>query len=275
MERTGCGDSSHTADGKYVVASFRADSNLSWVIDLRSFLNLPELKYRDYAPLERKHQVAANPPLYRNMIRGLSQAEVTIIDIESYKWEAYFHYTDRGATFGEDFDLRTIHNSAADETIRDSPLGLQHSESYYPRYDITSDGSWGLQELPQFDPSEVRRRGGNKLKDAVVISARAHSMLSPTEFYELRIIVERPYMRGSLADNMTRISKLGHVFDHEHAKSVPILNELVGTVAEASGIPQHVARMLSRKEPVKEDSSVASDHLRSRVVRRTVDHHRL
>ena len=51
MDHTGFGDSSHTADGKYIIASFRADANLSWVVDLRSLLNIPELKYRDYAPL--------------------------------------------------------------------------------------------------------------------------------------------------------------------------------------------------------------------------------
>src|ERR1700679_2120043 len=105
MDRIGYADSSHTADGKYIVASFRADANLGWVIDLRSFLNIPELKYRDYAPLERRHRVAANPQLYRNVIRGLSEAEITIIDTERYRWRAYFRYRDRGATYGEDFDL--------------------------------------------------------------------------------------------------------------------------------------------------------------------------
>ena len=50
MDWTGFSDSTRTHDREYVVASFRAEANLGWVIDLRSFLNLPELKYRDFAP---------------------------------------------------------------------------------------------------------------------------------------------------------------------------------------------------------------------------------
>ena len=127
MDWIGYGDSSHTADGKYIIASFRADSNLAWVVDLRSFLNVPELKYKHYAPLEQKHRVAAHAALYRNIIQGLSQAELTIVDIQRYNWEAYFELRDQGAKFGEDFDMRTIYNRAANEMIRDSPLSIQQS----------------------------------------------------------------------------------------------------------------------------------------------------
>ncbi len=95
MGLTGYGDSSHTADGKYIIASFRADANLGWVVDLRSFLNISELKYKHYAPLEKRNHVAANRPLYRNVMNGLSEAELTIIDRERYSWKAYFRYTDK------------------------------------------------------------------------------------------------------------------------------------------------------------------------------------
>lgn len=42
------GDSVKTGDDKYVLAQFRHDAILTWVGELRSFLNLEELKWRDY-----------------------------------------------------------------------------------------------------------------------------------------------------------------------------------------------------------------------------------
>jgi hypothetical protein len=83
MNWTGYGDSTRTGDNKYVLASFRADANLGWVIDLRSYLNLQELKYRDYLP--RRHQVASNARIQANLNKGLAEAELTILDVERYK----------------------------------------------------------------------------------------------------------------------------------------------------------------------------------------------
>ncbi len=42
------GDSVKTGDDKYVLAQFRYDAILAWVAELRSFLDLKELKWRDY-----------------------------------------------------------------------------------------------------------------------------------------------------------------------------------------------------------------------------------
>src|ERR1700730_2840173 len=48
------GDARESGDDKYVVAQFRSDASLGWVPDLRSFLNLSELKYKDFHV--RRHQ---------------------------------------------------------------------------------------------------------------------------------------------------------------------------------------------------------------------------
>lgn len=66
------------------------------------------------------------------------------------------------------------------------------------------------------------------MKDVEVLAARAYSMMSPSEFMELRVIVNQPMMMGSFTQNFERIKHLAHVFDVEHAKSVPLLNGLVG-----------------------------------------------
>jgi hypothetical protein len=231
MDWTGYGDSTRTGDNKYVLASFRADANLGWVVDLRSFLTIPELKYRDYVP--RKQHVASNARVQKNLNRGLADAELTIVDIERYKAFAYINLVDRGAEPGGDFDLNTLHEMAADGILRDSPFGMTTER---PFMGLPADGTMlrrnnisdFLQELPEFDPREIRRRAGGKLKDVQVLVARAHSMLSPTEFRELRIVVNQPMFRGHFPQNMERIKKLAHVFDTEHAKSVPLLNGLVG-----------------------------------------------
>lgn len=265
----GYGDSSHTADGKYIIASFRGDANLGWVVDLRSFLNLSELKYTHYAPQERRWRVAGNLPLYRNLMHGLSEAEVTIIDQERYAWRNFFRLRDAGAEFGTDFTYKEILASAAEEMLRESPLGLPDEVGMTPAFRRLAynqrllDGAGSLRELPVDDLSEVHQRSGGKYKDAVVLSARAHSMLSPSEFFELRWLAENPYMRAPLSHRVEHAGKLGHVFDDEHKKSLPILNELVTKIALASGVPPTAAMLLSLRQPVSEQSSHLSDHLQA------------
>ncbi len=263
----GYGDSSHTADAKYIIAAYLADANLSWVVDLRSFFQIAELKYSYYAPQERRFQVQANAALYRNVIRGLSEAEITIIDQERYAWREYFRLRDSGAEIGSDYSYGDVLSAAAEEMLRDSPFGLPDElESLPAMQRLDSDwgyGSMELHELPRRDVSNIHQRAGGKYKDAIILSARAHSMLSPSEFFELKWMAENPYMRGSLASRMEKAASIGHVFDHEHGKSVPVLNELVTKIAQASGLPYHAAMVLSLREPVREEASHLTDHMQA------------
>lgn len=77
------GDSVKTGDDKYVLAQFRHDALLGWVSDLRSFLNLRELKWRDYR--HRREYVQSNRELSQKLRTGLEQAELTIIDLPMYR----------------------------------------------------------------------------------------------------------------------------------------------------------------------------------------------
>jgi hypothetical protein len=79
------GDACESSDDKDVVAKFRADASLAWVRDLRSFLNLPELKYRDFR--SRRHQVMSNTEIWEEFEMGVEKAEITIIDHRVY-WQA-------------------------------------------------------------------------------------------------------------------------------------------------------------------------------------------
>ena len=268
MDWTGYGDSTRTGDNKYVLACFRADANLGWVVELRSFLNIPELKYREYSP--RRQHVASNVRLQANLNRGLAEAELTIIDVDPYKAYAYEDLIGRGAEFGVDFNIGTLNQMAADDMLRDSPFSLSAEEIYHGipasaayRKLVNQSFSDALEELPDFDPKEIRRRAGGKMKDVQVLAARAHSMLSPSEFQELRFMVCHPWGRGNFAENLERIKKLAHVFDVEHAKSIPLLNELVGQIAEVSGVSRHLAAGLASSAPIREASSLSSDHIQA------------
>lgn len=266
MDWTGYGDSTKTGDDKYVLASFRGDANLGWVVDLRTFLNLPELKYRDYLP--KRQFVASNPRIQTNLNRGLSQAELTVVDVSSYVRFVYAELTDQGAEPFGDFDRSTLHRMAADNMLRDSPFSLRSDEmhgSFAASFDILRRGSIGgaLQELSDFDPSKIRQRAGGKLRDVQVLAARAYSMLSPSEYRELRFLACEPGPRGGIGRNIERIKRIAHIFDTEHAKSLPLLNELVGQIAQASGIPRGLASALTSKLPVREASSTASDHIQA------------
>jgi hypothetical protein len=120
--RIGYGDSCQTGDDKYVLAQFRADANLEWVIDLRRLLQIPELKYRVYSL--HKHRVASNTELQRQVNKGLTQAEITIIDRPRYRNFALFEFIESGAEPGYDFAMQDIYDRAADNMLRDSPLSI-------------------------------------------------------------------------------------------------------------------------------------------------------
>lgn len=266
MDWTGYSDSTKTGDNKYVLASFRADANLGWVVDLRSFLNLAELKYRDYLP--QKQRVASHARIQTHLNKGIAEAELTVIDVTRYVGYAYVDLVNQGAEPLGDFDLSTLHRMAADDMLLDSPFSLRRDEMHSG---FPTDSSLvrqrcfrgALQELPDFDPSEIRRRAGGKLRDVQVLAARAYSMLSPSEYQELRFLACEPRVGFGLRRNIERIKKLAHFFDTEHTKSLPLLNELVGQIAEVSGIPSRLASVLTSKTPVREASSTTSDHIQA------------
>ncbi len=140
------GDSSHAGD-KYVHAQFRADASLGWVIDLRRFLNLGELKYGEYT--KQKHRVAGNLALSAKVKRGLSDAEIVIIDCPKYIHWAIGSFFLEGAEWGFDFGIRETYERAAEMMIGDSPIGLvgRYGLSYW-EYDRLSGNTPRQETLP-------------------------------------------------------------------------------------------------------------------------------
>jgi hypothetical protein len=105
------GDACESGDDKYVVAQFRADASLGWVPDLRSFLNLSELKYRDFHV--RRHQVMSNAQMWSKFDRGVHEAEITIVDPRFYRAAVIGDLLNQHAEPGIDFDLNTINEESS------------------------------------------------------------------------------------------------------------------------------------------------------------------
>jgi len=257
------GDAVNTGDDKYVLAQFRHDAMLAWVADLRSFLHLPELKYRDYQP--RREQVNANRELSKRVSAGLQQAEITIIDLPMYQHLTIAELIDEGAEAGLDFDLTIVNNKTARRMISESPIGrLRHLDDGLVDLPFTyfNDGHRPA-PAPAERPSEIHARAGGKMRDAVVLAARAHSMLTPSETMEVILAFGgSPHGPANLASALEIVRSMGRAYDVEHPKSLPILNELADRVARAANMP---ALVVSRDRPqvVSEEDSRTSDHLQA------------
>ncbi|GAC1432223.1 MAG: hypothetical protein NVS1B11_10500 [Terriglobales bacterium] len=163
-----------------MLAQFRHDAILTWVTELRSFLDLKELKWRDYR--NRREYVLSNHELSQRVRAGLEQAELTIIDLPMYRRITLIDLIDQGAEAGHDYDLTILNDLTSRRMISESPLGrLSHLEDYSETLPFTYfNQSRGLSK-----PAELQARAGGKLNDAVVLAARAHSILVLVRLWRL------------------------------------------------------------------------------------------
>jgi len=249
------GDSSRTGDDKYVLAQFRSDASLAWVGELRSFLVRDELKYKWFVP--ERHRVMSNAELWRRVENGVHQAEITIIDPRSYSDFAIAELLEQQAEPGIDFDLKTINEKSGQYIIEWSPVGrigafdldwLADNTNFENPSDFTSHG--------------LKKRAGGKLRDAVVLAARSHAMVTPAELSE---ILSSSFGGGAL-DYQTRmkyVADVTRVFDIEHPKSLPILNEFAQRLAHAAGVPRSITHVMNRTKRVYESTSHDVDHIQA------------
>jgi len=214
------GDSCRTGDDKYVIAQFKFDASMSWAADLRSFLNLRELKYKFFEP--RRYQVQSKADLWKRVTEGVFQAEITIADPSAYKHEVILTLLDERAEPGIDFDMRIVNRAAARSMIAASPLGLANV--------ATSDFVLNDDEAASFDAEAIHERAGGKLNDAVVVAARSHAMVGPKD---IKTLVEIMCLEGNLADGLAiaRSTQRSRLWDIEHPRSLPILNDLSDRIA--------------------------------------------
>jgi ribosome biogenesis protein Tsr3 len=254
------GDSCQTGDDKYVIAQFRSDSSLGWVHDLRSFLNKPELKYKWFHP--ERHRVMGKSELWKKVENGISQAEITIVDPRVYREFSILEWLDQQAEPGIDFDERTINEETGLLVIECSPLRIAQNFNADWRFARFAPFSGEATGVGDFRAATLKRRAGGKLKDAIVVAARAHAMISPTE---RRDLVERCALSGAsdFDSAVASIKKMSRIFDEEHAKSVPILNEFSARLAHAAGVRGVSMFHHGAIDPVAEADSKDAEHLQA------------
>jgi hypothetical protein len=249
------GDSSRTGDDKYVLAQFRSDASLAWVGELRAFLVKDELKYKWFVP--ERHRVMSNPELWRRVENGVHQAEITIIDPRSYRDFAIAELLEQQAEPGVDFDIQTINEVSGQYIIEWSPVGRLGAFNL----DWLADNT-NLEDPIDFSAHGLKKRAGGKLRDAVVLAARSHGMVSPSELNE---ILANSFGGGTLnyQTRMKYIGEVTRVFDVEHPKSIPILNEFAQRLAHAAGVPRSLTHAMNRKASVSESTSHEVDHIQA------------
>jgi hypothetical protein len=228
------------------------------VKDLRSFLDLKELKWRDYRG--RREYVQSNRDLTQRVHRGLEEGELTIIDLPMYRRITVLDLIDQGAEAGHDYDLTILNDLTARRIISESPLGrLSHLEDQLEDVPFT----YFSHRAPSSGLAEIQTRAGGKLTDAIVLAARAHSMLSPSETMEVVLAFGGgAYGPGNLGGALDIVKSMGRAFDVEHEKSIPILNELVDRVARAARLPTFVVSR-GRERAVFEEASHVTDHMQA------------
>ena len=260
MSHFAYGDSCQTGDDKYVIAQFRSDASLGWVHDLRSFLNKPELKYKWFLP--ERHRVMAKAELWKKVESGVFQAEITIVDPRVYRTFSILEWLDKQAEPGIDFDERTINEETGLLVIECSPLRIAQDfggDWHFARFNLLTDE---ITDVGDFRAATVKQRAGGKLKDAVVVAARAHAMISPSDQKE---IVARCTLSSAsdFESAVASIKKMSRIFDVEHAKSVPILNEFSARVAHAAGVMGASIFHRGAIDPVAEADSRDAEHLQA------------
>lgn len=259
------GDACESGDDKYVVAQFRSDASLAWVPDLCSFLNLPELKYRDYQP--QRHKVQSNAEMLAKLQKGVEQAEITIVDSLVYRQAVIDDWLDQQAEPGHDFDMRMVNDESGERILKMSPLGIAEATSvdYYHEhvaFDETTGRFTPGAEFQDFSARTIKERAGGRLKDATVLAARSHAMLSPSERRQVVAICSHT----SSADYGTRyalLAKMCRVFDVDHPGSVPILNEFSDRLIHAAGAGNVAALLRGSSKMVAEEKSHTSDHIQA------------
>lgn len=259
------GDACQSGDDKFVIAQYRADAQLAWVQDLRSHLQQKELKYKDFHRF--RHKVQANAGLWAKVQQGIFQAEITITNPKPYRDAIILDWLDKQAEYGIDFDEKTINEQTGQWLIKLSPLGIANISpmEFVWQYDINPMRRFVLSSDTRgvdFTPATLKQRAGGGLKDALILSARSHAMVSPSERRELTAMALK-LSDAPLATRLALIARMARIFDTDHPKSVPILNEFSDHMIHAAGV-EHFAHALSDPEKmISEQDSKNIDHIQA------------
>jgi hypothetical protein len=164
-----------------------------------------------------------------------------------------------------DFDLKMVNDESGEWMIQMSPLRIADAMSFdYYNERVAFDEATGRfapdAKFQDFSAATIKNRAGGRLKDATVLAARSHAMLSPSERREVIAICSRP----SGIDYETRcaaLAKMCRIFDVDHPGSIPILNEFSDRLVHAARVGNVASLLRSPSKMVAEEKSHNMDHI--------------
>ena len=255
------GDSTTTEGGglyaKYVLAQFRADSNLEWVRELRALLVRDELKYRDFR--ETRHRLKKDKQLWSRIENGVGQASIIVVDPTAQNLHVIFEALEGGLSFQEINDSPQLFDQTATAMIAGTPIAylpLELAQAVpWARYDLVAD-------LERFTPEAIRKAIGGGLREARIFAARAHAVFdlaTASDSVRTDEVFKSPLARVMLAELVSTIRS----FDTEAPGTLGVLNEAADQIA--SSIQGHLpGELVGAERPlVREVDSRALDEIQA------------
>jgi hypothetical protein len=198
--------------------------------------------------------------------KGVQQAEITILDPRAYESVLIDEWLDQRAEPGIDFDQRTLNEEVGLFMLRLSPLSIaSHTPFDFYFEQMAFDGRFPPDsdiEFNEFSPADIKRRAGGRLRDATVLAARAHAMLSPSERREMVAICSRA-SNVPFGTRRALLARMCRIFDIDHPNSVPILNEFSERVSHAAGMRNAASVLRGAHKMVSESDSRNVDHIQA------------
>lgn len=215
------GDST-TTEGplrKYVLAQFRSDADLAWVMDLRAELVANELKYKAFR--EARPRIRKNQDLWKAVEAGVGQATIIVSDPAPLVDAVRDAYVADGGKEGADFGDAELHRGGAAALIATTPIAFLPDE-------LVKASSWApgqrLGSLDDFSPKQIQDEIGDGLKTATVFAARAHATFDVVT-RDASATTTRDVYRSPLAPVILReLMSVSRQFDEEHPASAGLLN---------------------------------------------------
>jgi hypothetical protein len=267
------GDSSKTEGPtrKYVLAQFRADADLGWVVGLRAALAIDELKYK--AVEEARPRLKRDEDLWAAVLAGVSQATIVISDPAPHQESLRQALLADGAKEGTDFGLGELVRGSAHALIAGTPI------AFLPNELLKSGAFYGrpVASLLDFSPRWIQDQIGDGLNEAMIFSARAHATFDVAT-RDRNAVSTRDIFASPMSWLIFReMLATARVFDTENPKTTDLLNrasdEIAGFVLDwigstgfsqrrRPGLAAHLVNV-SDQPLVSEADSNSIDHLQA------------
>jgi hypothetical protein len=263
----------------YVLAQFSERTSFDWLTRLRAQLGKDELKHADY--LHAGLLYAAESDLWRVVDAGVQQASIFIVDPHTYVMQLIPELVNSGAEYGVDFTWRDILHLAAEKMIAETPAyELTNSSVSMELVRLTSArnplcGLLAPKYLPL--PSDVLKRIGGRIRDALRFAARSYAVFEfayvdeEFEAEDFSFVSTRRFDLSNRIETVVRSTlSTRRIFDVEDSKSVQVIAETANTLAMYSPQPSFQTLYIREEDSRKADGLQAAD-IAAGIARTVID----